>query len=383
MRGATCGARTGERVKIRREFRCLSRGVSAVILLLATPLLVTAHSPTGGDREYSPDNAAEVFWFGSGTSALTWFITEIEPALESHWNTSNNTRAPHFTRTSVDGAQVKFLLNSQVPNTTECPSTFWYACTDYVGVAKTSWNSTTFNSADPAGSAVSYWCGAPNQADSGCVDAGRVALHEVGHGVGLARQSNGDVHQSDSASAATTVMQTNPIFATNSGWATEALGTCDLIELAREYDVVNFTLALPACVDHIAAPATTGGKVVSDAVQTTTLTGACVGSGVTLSGSLKLTSQPADDQLGLLAGNGLGTRTIEIFRRTSSTTYPVSAFATTTTSSTSTGAWSISVTSGIAGTWIFKAHFSAAGADLLTLQPDDSLERTITWSTPC
>ena len=56
-----------------------------------------------------------------------------------------------------DGARIKYLLNSQVPNTDECPSTFWYACTDYLGgSAKTTWNSTTFNSEDPSGSLLSW-----------------------------------------------------------------------------------------------------------------------------------------------------------------------------------------------------------------------------------
>jgi hypothetical protein len=178
-------------------------------------------------------------------------------------------------------------------------------------------------------------------------------------------------------------MQANPIPATSSGWNTEALGTCDLLELAREYDVVSFAQALPACVDHIAAPATSGGKVLTDTTQTTTSTGACVDAGVALSGSLKLTNQTADNQLGLLAANGLGTRTIEIYRRTSSTGYPITPYTTTTTANSSAAAWSISVSSGVAGTWIFKARFSAGGIDAATLQPDDSLERTITWSNPC
>ncbi|MES2209088.1 MAG: hypothetical protein V4515_02760 [Chloroflexota bacterium] len=367
-----------------RVARIRSLVILGLTLPLVAPAVAFAHSPTGSDREYSPDNAAEEFYFGAGTSALSWFIVEVEPALETNWNTSNNTRAPHFTRTSVDGAEIKYRTNAETPFSDECPDTFWYACTDYYGGASaTTWMSTTFNREDPSGPLLSLWCQFPGQGDSGCADVRRVAIHEAGHGVGLARQSNGHVHQTDSQTSATTVMQTNPKLATAAGWLDRFLGSCDLIELAREYDVVSFSQALPACVDHITAPATSNVKVVTVASQTTTATGVCVGIGVTLSGSLRLTNQPADDQLGLLASNGIGGRTVEIFRRTSSGGYPSTPYTTTTVGTSEAGSWSKSVVSTTSGTWIFQARYAPGSSDLSTLNASTSLERTITWSSPC
>lgn len=371
---------------MRSARRFISVIIGSVAILATAATTASAHSPTGADREYSADNAPELFWFGSGTSGLSWFIAEVEPALESNWTTSNNTRSPRFTRTSVDGAEIKYLTNAQVPDTDECPSSFWYACTDYNGgAAKTTWKSTTFNRQDPDGSGpmLSYWCQYPGQDDSGCADTRRVVLHEAGHGVGLARQSNGHVHQSDSQSSATTVMQVNPKLATATGWMDRFLGTCDLIELSREYDVVSFTSPLPSCVDHIAAPATSGGKVITVMTQVTTSTGVCLGVQVSLSGQLRLTNQPADSLLGVLAYNGLGGRTVEIYRRSSSGSYPPTPYATVTVAAVEAGTWSKVEQYFSQVTWVYQARYTPGSADSSTLNGHNSLERTISWSNPC
>ncbi len=364
--------------------RLAFRFALAVTLAVLGPSVVTAHSPTAGEREYSTSGATEEFFLGQGTSGLTWFTTRIETALETNFETANNSLTPNFVRTAVDGVEIKYLLNSQVPDTTECPASFWYACSDYNGgAAKTTWHSTTYNSEDPSGSKVSWWCDHPSQDPPGCFDVGRVLLHEAGHGVGLARSSNGQSHQPDSAAYTTTVMQINPIVSSNTGWNTAVLGTCDLFELSREYDVVDYSDPYPACIDHLSGVAFSGGKIISPTVLNNP-PDECTGVSVVLSGTLRLVSVVGasdDDQLGLLAGNGLAGRTISIYRRTPGGSYG-SPYTTTTVTSGSSGSWSKSVVSGTSGTWYFQARFAPAGADATTLNSSTSAEFPVTWNPP-
>jgi hypothetical protein len=368
------------------ETRLTPAILAATALLLSTPV-TSAHSPTGGEREYTTSGATAWFFLGQGTSTLTWFITPIETALESDFEASNNTQTPNFLRVADDGTEIKYLLNSQVPDTSECPSSFWRACTEYVGTAKTTWLSTAFNSENPSGDLVSWWCDHPNQADSGgCYDLRRIALHEAGHGVGLARSSNGHTHQSDSAAYNHTVMQINGPSATTTGWNYRFLGVCDRFELSREYDVVSWSGAYPACIDHLTGVAFSGGKMIS-VVKLNDPLDACTGSAVALGGYLKLiaaTGASDDGQLGVLAGNGLGGRTIEIFRRTPSGAYGSTPYTTATVANSEAGTWSRSVSSSTSGTWYFRAEFTpATTGDVATLNGDLSAEFAVTWSSPC
>jgi hypothetical protein len=65
------------------------RATAVCVMLVATtwPSGASGHSPTGGEKEYV-DNGAGTFFFGDGTSGISWFITAVETALESDFETS-------------------------------------------------------------------------------------------------------------------------------------------------------------------------------------------------------------------------------------------------------------------------------------------------------
>lgn len=370
----------------RRFIQAALCAVAAVVSGVLAPG-VAAHSPTGGEGEYA-DNSAQTFWFEAGTPG--WVITAVDAAVDDDFEISNNSRTPNFTQ-GTTGAKILYKTNAQTPDTDECPASFWYACTDYNGGGdgKTTWKSTTFNSENPAGALVSWFCDDPLQADSGCFDMRRMAIHEAGHGVGLARLAdNGHGHQATGTPVATTVMQTVSPTATAAGWNARHFGSCDFFELSREYDVVSFAGAYTACVDHLTGVGFSGGKLVSvTRLDAPPINFVCIGQGVTLTGYLKLTAAAgadADGQLHRLAGNGLGARTIAIFRRASGGAYGGTPYTTATVVNAESGTWSRSVGSGVAGTWYFRANFNpATPGDVATLNSSQSAEFSITWSNAC
>ena len=205
--------------------------------------------------------------------------------------------------------------------------------------------------------------------------------------MGLARfNDNGHPHQPNSASASTTVMQAEPAKAPNAGWNTRNFGSCDFFELSREHDVNSFSGAYTARVDHLTGAGFSGGKIIS-VTKLNDPADACTGSAVTLSGYLKLsaaTGADADGQLHRLAGNGLGGRTINIFRRTPGGTYGSTPYTTSTVVNAESGTWSRSVSSSTSGTWYFRANFGpATSGDIATLNSSQSAEFPVTWSSPC
>ena len=95
--------------------------------------------------------------------------------------------------------------------------------------------------------------------------------------------------------------------------------------------------------------------------------------------------EAADNELGHLANNGLTSRTIRLFKRSSGGSYPGTAHASTTAAFVA-GTFSFTVTSGSTGTYYYRADFTpAAGTqDELTLNGDVSGEKQVTYRTsPC
>lgn len=268
-----------------------------------------------------------------------------------------------------------YRTNAQMPNTPECPSTFWYACTDYTSAGL--WLYTVFNSAQNVGGSVPwYWCQDPAQPDSGCIHVGRVTLHELGHASGLSRQSNGHPHQPDSATSQTTVMQLDPAKSPDARYDDVYLGQCDLFELQREYDVDTLAGALANCVDHATGTAFVGGEIDVAVTRTSpaSISIPCAGTSTSITGALSLSSGSG---LGRLAGNALPGRVVTVQWRPPGGTW--TAYGTATTNSA--GSYSRLVSYPTEGIREFRADFSDAAE--VPLDGGTSLVTTVTWEDLC
>jgi hypothetical protein len=153
------------------------------------------------------------------------------------------------------------------------------------------------------------------------------------------------------------------------------------MELAREYDLDSMTDSVPDCEEDLPASTLTNGKITTLATMTASASIVCPGATVTLSGTLRLVNEGADNELGLLAHNPLRGRTVTVYRKS-----PGGAYAflkSTTVQAGGTGPWSTSVTYTSPVTYVFQARYSPAGADALVLAADTSAERTVQWASPC
>jgi hypothetical protein len=374
--------------------RYLAPGL-AVALALGLPSAVAAHDVTGGEREpdYS-DNEVVGFRFGS-PGGPAWFQSAVEVGAETDWDTDNNTRAPDFVL-GTSGPAVRYGLISEnpFPSADECPSDqLYFACTDYirdVNNKPTIWRYTFFNSEQGIGLDLNNhntwrWCQDPAQVEADCIDVRRLTLHELGHGVGLARGENNHPHQPNYplAIATTTVLQSYGLRHDDVGYNRRIFGTCDLFELSREYDVNSYYQSLPACTDHLPNnDAFSSGKVKTRAYQSNSPVYLCPGDSYILQGTLTFVNQSADSELGLLGGNPLSGREVQIFRRLQGSTWPGTPYATTIVVAGSAGNWSKSVSG--SGTMEFKARYSpVAGTPDDNLLLDESYIRPITWAFPC
>lgn len=347
--------------------------VTSAILTLTFAQVARAHDPTGGENEYT-DGVTVGFRWDPTFGVPNWLATAFESAAEVSWASGNNSDAPRFQWTGT-GPDVRYRTNAQMPATAECPDTFWYACTDYnSGVT---WQYTVFNSAQNAlGSLPWYWCQDPAQPDTSCIDAGRTGIHELGHVVGLSRQSNGHSHQPDSAMSSTSVMQLNPIKSPDSRYNDLFLGQCDEFELQREYDVLSLAGTYATCVDHAVGTGFASGEIETVVVRTSaaSITLPCVTSTTSITGTLTLSSGTG---LGRLAGNQLPGRAVVIERRVSGGAWASHATVTT----NSSGNFSRIVSTSTPGTWEFRGLFSD-GAEV-SLDGDDGGITTVTWNASC
>lgn len=359
--------------------------IASAVLVAALPALALGHSPTEGKREYSADNHQQFYSPGTRVvSVPSWLQTNVNSALNGDWDSSNESRSPYFSLPAggaTEIATVYWATNAETPNTMECPSSLWYACTDYLadGSSSDRWKSTTLNREDPAGSLESYWCESTSQSGStdGCFDTRRVVLDEAGHAVGLSRSSNGHSHFPGGAGANPdySVMHSLPIPKPDAGYNQRSLGTCDRLSLAVDHDIDSFADIYPGCADHLGAPVAENGDLNTTTTQSTSSIAICAGQSFSFTGTLKIVTASV---LGELSGNGLSGRTVTIYRRT-----PAGSFASYTTATVASGeggSWSKSISNTLSTTYVFQARYTPNSADDPTLDGDSSgVEKTVTW----
>ena len=100
----------------------------------------------------------------------------------------------------------------------------------------------------------------------------------------------------------------------------------------------------------------------------------CAGQSFSFTGTLKIVTASI---LGELSANGLAGRTVTIYRRTPSGSFV--SYTTATVASGEGGAWSRSISSGLA-TYVFQARYAPNTTDDAALDGDSSgVEKTVTW----
>jgi hypothetical protein len=356
-----------------------------------------AHLPTEGKREYLGDNHAQYYQFSSGSrdggqtsspQAPTWLQSNVE-AADSDFEDLNNSRAPGFVPYiggPFEVGTIWWALNSETPDTAECPPTFWFACTDYRtdGTSSDRWKSTTYNRSNPSSGLDSHWCQSTAQIGptDGCIDTRRVTLHEFGHGVGLSRDSNDDLHfpTSDPNYASFSVMHGEPLYKPATNYDLRQLGTCDRLALGILHDVDSFSGVYNiGCVDHLGSPALDNGDIDTTVTQSTLSAVVCIGDSFTFTGTARIVSASV---LGELSGNGLAGRLVTIYRRTSGGSY--SSYTSATVASGEGGSWSVTIGSSTAASYYYQARYAPNPSDDPDLDGDSSgLEKHVTWSTSC
>lgn len=353
--------------------------IAALMLVVAVVEPVAAREPTYGTKKYASDWIIGYYWDSGALAPTTWLKTATDLAAGTDWPTGDNVNAntPKFQKDNLDYTGV---VQYGTQTESQCDVGFqWDSCTDYYNTTGTSdkngrWKRTVFDQA-------SVWCQSQGQNEpwSGtCRDVRRVWMHEWGHAVGLSRRLDppvSDKHSPESESY--TVMRLLTPTNGNTGYHTHSLQECDVIRLQLLYDTNAASSAFPACVDEIPGQLNPNGLYTSTQVTSGTAYSACLGQGVSVSGTLRLKST---SYYGAISGNTLSTRLLHFDRKLpSSSTWTTQVTSTTTTTSSTN--WSRTFSSSSAVTYQYRAQFYQ-GTEA-TLDSSTSGVFTITWSTAC
>jgi hypothetical protein len=346
----------------------------AVAAMLLHGSVAIAWAPAEGDRVFAGDNVAQKYHYAADVNQ--WLKTAFNDAAADFTAVGNDTRAPTFSHLADAGFKVWYRTNANTPDSEHCPSNVnWRACTEFFD-PPLAWGikQVTFSS-------EWTWC-EPNGVPDGCYYLRRTGLHELGHGAGLYWQPNAGHYGGGPPSSVSVMGASNTLYvAPKPGSNPPGLGRCDLMELAREYDLDSMTDPVPDCEEDLPAEVLTDGDITTVITHTASATYVCPGSTVALSGTLRLIDKPADDKLGLLANNPLTGRTVKLYRKVPGGTYTL--LTSHTVGSGSTGPWSTSVTYGSPVTYVFQARYSPGLGDQFVLAAASSIERTVQWASPC
>lgn len=149
---------------------------------------------------------------------------------------------------------------------------------------------------------VVRWCD-KSTATLPCWDVGRVALHEFGHILDLGHHPSPNQDNS--------IMHPDVPTYGEEGWRIRAFRKCDKARLQLTYDLASPSGGYSACLDHL--PGAIPDSGLETAVTfSTNKTVVCVGQYATFSGSLRVATEPAYEEL---SGNMLASRSVKIQRR--------------------------------------------------------------------
>lgn len=146
--------------------RQLSIGLFAVVVSLALPGPLLAHTPTPGNASWAPDAASAYKW---DPNVPAWLKTSAQDVLEVKWPSAsfNNSHRVIFSYNSAGAGTVRFQNTTTVTECNDTPG--WLGCA--TGAGTSTWQIWIRQSAN--------WCDLNSV--TGCYDSRRVAIHEVAH----------------------------------------------------------------------------------------------------------------------------------------------------------------------------------------------------------
>jgi hypothetical protein len=247
----------------------LATGLAALQLVgITVPAL--AHSPTPqGNKLWSNGATSQYKWDATVPSAH-WLRPAMTDVIQSGWASpsSNNSNGVRFSYGATGQGVVYYTSSSG-----GICGGGWLGCADarYVPTWK------IWIRSNPITAGWENWCDL--ESDMGCPDAGRVAIHEVGH-VG------GYLEHYDTGFGATRMTPLPPTKDTNE-WNTRTLGRCDEARLQLMYDLDSKWGAYANCFEDFPNSGP-GDGLVTDLSAAPTNIVVCSGQQATVSGRLNV-----------------------------------------------------------------------------------------------
>lgn len=226
-----------------------------------------------------------------------WLKPVVNDVFQLKWadSSTNNSNSVRFSYNTSGVGVVRFAQGGTI---VECDvdEPGWLGCA--VGDPISAWK--VWLRSNALAVTGHRWCDL--ELETGCPDAGRVAIHEIGgHVAGWLYHYAGGWSN--------TRMSSLPFYNDNT-WNTRTMGPCDEARLQMWFDVKNFAGGYSdGCwdtVDHI-----TNGKLETLTTTTPNFTEVCSGATVTLTGRLKIR---AWGSYGAINDNNLVSRSIDIMR---------------------------------------------------------------------
>ena len=282
-------------------------------------------------------NFAAGGWAKDRTLAFRWSSGAVPPS----WAKAPLKNAAADARRTADARSPRFPLSSSAANGISYTATLPGFCSSRaIACAGRSLPSTWGVWLRPHGTDYAWgtlrWC-QKNSSSSGCFDIRRVALHELGHIVGLDHPSASGFSLSSSDSIMQGITPARP----HAGASRHAFGRCDVATLQELYDTPDNKTAISTCND-----------VVTQLTLTTSRDTVARGKSVTLTARLKVDARAAYRQL---SGNVLNGRSLKLkYRPAGSDGAWKTAWM---RSLYSSGRYEISLKP--SATWEFKAVFPA------------------------
>ncbi len=308
-------------------------------------------TPWGHD-EWSP--GAEVN-YTFDNNVPPWLRDVVRDILEATYpdSATNNSNAPRYAEATPAQVTIYEPLGANAP--LFCP-------TDWLGCTTTDAPNSIWIRQDPAtGYGGKDWCHVDDV--GGCIDVGRVIIHEVGHMSGYLN------HYGDGTAYGRTRMTALPPKKNQAPqtYTSRVLGRCDEARLQKEYGVASYWLGFRECWDEV-ANTETDGDLKSKVTASPNYTSVCSGETISLSGRLSIDEFTSYGEVSL---SNLANRVVEVHRNG---VFYVSAI----TDGTGADNWSKYLTFTVATTtsYTFQARFLF---DETAVGHDSSGMHTLTW----
>jgi hypothetical protein len=344
-----------------------------LVTALAAPALaidITPSSPEGSP--FNANQALQVVWDTGDPPPAAWMQAPISAgALAARHTTGSNptyAQNPTFISSGIDG--VIYYLDY----TTAKKSAFPLCPTNSAPLACTRHRSLNWPNSwamafiihnwdyDTPSNYTVKWC---DNVDQGtCWDVQRVAVHEFGHVLDLGHNTTDQ--------PSNTVMFSETHSKYGSGGQIHEFRSCDIAKLQLKYDMSSTSGVYADCLEN--APNAGANGLLTTVTVDTPPTVACLNEPVIFSGNLNVQS-PASGY-GLLAGNDLGSRTVNL-QRSSPGAGSYSDYTTDATSSA--GVWTKNLQFGVSTNYDWRSQFDTESG----LNADTSPGVNVRWSSAC